>query len=181
MAVAVAKPAAVTVEIGYAFRHVTVVDVISGRLRPDMTVVVIGDRIVSVGRSQDIRVPPGVLIHDLPGKFLLPGLCDLHVQTGADVIDLPLHVANGVTTIRDMSTETRHFEMRRRVKAGTLLGPRWVLGSRIIDGIPYLCGTRISPTSSRSPVTRTPGPRSARPRPKAPSSSRSTPASRRFR
>ncbi|MFD8491945.1 amidohydrolase family protein [Amycolatopsis sp. NPDC059657] len=138
VAVAVAKPATASAEIGYAFRHVTVVDVISGRLRPDMTVVVIGDRIVAVGRSQDIRVPPGVLIHDLPGKFLLPGLCDLHVHTGADVIDLPLHVANGVTTIRDMSTEPRHFEMRRRVEAGTLLGPRWVLGSRIIDGIPSL-------------------------------------------
>jgi len=55
-----------------------------------------------------------------------------------DKIDVPLYVANGVTTVREMWGHPYLHDWRRRVDAGTLLGPRFVIGSAIIDGSPTL-------------------------------------------
>jgi imidazolonepropionase-like amidohydrolase len=121
---------------GIAFTHATVIDATGARAQPDMTVVVEDDRIVSLGRFQDVRVPPGVRKVDLRGKYLIPGLCDMHVHSGSDRIEPALYVANGVTTVREMSGDPRFADWLRRIDDGTLTGPRWYVGSRVIDGSP---------------------------------------------
>jgi imidazolonepropionase-like amidohydrolase len=97
-----------------AFVDATVVT--SGTATPHQTVVVDGDRIVSVGHD----VPAGATIIQAAGKYLVPGLADMHVhlpETQADIDRvLDLSLACGVTTIRGMQGKPSHLEARRRVR-----------------------------------------------------------------
>ena len=120
-----------------AIRGVTVVDVESGALLADRTVHVRGKRIVSVD-SGTRALPAGATVVDGAGKYLIPGLWDMHGHIlhrwswGA-----PLDVANGVTGVRDMSTSTPMAEVRRirgEVAAGRRVGPRLVVAGPLIDG-----------------------------------------------
>jgi hypothetical protein len=135
---AVASAAPLPATIGTAFTHVTVIDATGARPKPDMTVVVQGDRITQLGRSADIRIQPGLTVVDLRGKFLIPGLSDMHVHSDVEQTSPALYLANGVTTVREMAGTPQLYDWRRRIDAGTLLGPRWVIGSRIVDGSPSL-------------------------------------------
>ena len=60
------------------FTHVTVIDATGSPAQPDMTVVVTGDRITAVGKSADVRADPKAQVIDGKGKFLIPGLWDMH-------------------------------------------------------------------------------------------------------
>lgn len=118
-----------------AFTHVQAVDVVAGRVLTDMTVVIAGDRIVAMGQSESLRPPSGVQVIDATGKFLIPGLWDMHVHAwGGDEDFLSLFVANGVTGIRIMIGGPLHRGWRKSIESGTLLGPRMVIATRLIDG-----------------------------------------------
>ena len=126
-----------------AIAHVTVIDVASGTAKPDMTVTVRGDRIAAIERSSSKNLK-GVQVVDGRGKFLIPGLWDMHVHTnfgdwlpGGEEIILPLFVANGVTGVRDMGGDLHQLlEWRKQIDAGTILGPRMVISGPMIDGAP---------------------------------------------
>src|SRR6516165_11486251 len=102
-----------------AITCVTVIDATGAPARPDITVVVTGDRITAVGKSGEIRVPEGARVVDGKGKYLIPGLWDMHVHT-ADRSYLTLYVANGVTGVRDMHAlySDSILGMRRQVQQG---------------------------------------------------------------
>ena len=72
-----------------------------------MTVIVAGNRIADVGKTGKVRVPRNAQIIDASGKFLIPGLWDMHAHTRTDALTrqivFPLNIANGVTGIRDMA------------------------------------------------------------------------------
>jgi cytosine/adenosine deaminase-related metal-dependent hydrolase len=113
--------------------HVTVIDATGTPARSDASVIVIGNRIASVGDSGRIRIPKGAQVVDGTGKFLIPGLWDMHVHL--DYKDyLPLFIANGVTGVRVMWGNPEHRQWRRDIEAGRLLGPRMMIGSAIVDG-----------------------------------------------
>src|SRR5258706_9668273 len=63
-----------------AITHVTVIDVTGGRRLTDQTVVVAGNRIIAVGPGRDVRVPAGARIVPGAGRFLIPGLWDMHTH-----------------------------------------------------------------------------------------------------
>jgi imidazolonepropionase-like amidohydrolase len=116
----------------------TVISVDGDGSRSVATVLTRGDRIVSVG-DVSRKVPDDALVLDGRGKFLLPGLMDLHVhQSGNDKVDPALFLVNGVTTIREMSGSETALDWRQRTDARTLLGPRPVVGSPMVDGSPSL-------------------------------------------
>jgi imidazolonepropionase-like amidohydrolase/ketosteroid isomerase-like protein len=120
-----------------AITGVTVVDVASGRLVPRQTVVVRGNRIVAVGPSS-AAPPADAQLVDGTGKFLIPGLWDMHVHTPADAetraVYLPLEIANGITGVRVMWGGPDHLTERADVASGTLLGPRMVVATPVLDG-----------------------------------------------
>lgn len=120
---------------GTAFTHATVIDPATGRVLPDVTVLVRGDSIVDVGKH--VRLD-GATEVDLRGKFLIPGLADMHTHAQAEGIDNGLYVANGVTTVREMAGSPLARDWRTRIEAGNLLGPRYTVGSRMIDGAPTI-------------------------------------------
>jgi imidazolonepropionase-like amidohydrolase len=118
---------AVAAEPSLALVHVSVIDVAGGPLRNDMTVVVRSGHITGMGKSKDLRPPKNAQVVNATGKYLIPGLWDMHVHTifgdwipkNAEVT-LALFVANGVTGVRDMS--------------GSLVGPRMVISGPMLDG-----------------------------------------------
>src|SRR5262249_3113617 len=84
-----------------AITAVTVIDATGAPARPNMTVVVTGDRITAVGKSGEVGVPKGARVMDGKGKYLIPGLWDMHVHTTGPSF-LPLYLANGVTRVPHM-------------------------------------------------------------------------------
>ncbi|QUH03121.1 amidohydrolase family protein [Saccharopolyspora erythraea] len=117
----------------------TVIDATGADPRPGTTVVLRGDRITEVGHRAGITVPDGARVVDVTGKYVIPGLADMHVHAdGPPASVLPLYLANGVTTVRVMWGDTCHHEWRRGIESGELAGPRMWIGSRIVDGRPSL-------------------------------------------
>jgi len=136
-----------------AIINVTVVDVAGGLPQPGMTVVIEGERIVAVGKT----IPEKARVLDATGKFLIPGLWDMHVHW-SDARYLPLFVANGVTGVRVMWGDPRHFARRKQIADGTLVGPRLALAGAIVDGPkPYWPGSIAAATAAdgRDAVRRT--------------------------
>ncbi len=126
----------------FAFTHVNVVDATGSPVQPDMTVIVIGKRIADLGKFGQVQIPNGAQIVDASGKFLIPGLWDMHVHTifgdwlpKDEKITLPLFVANGVTGVRDMGSDLEPVKQwRSEIAAGKLLGPRMIIAGPMLDG-----------------------------------------------
>ena len=141
-------------QAGLAIRDVTVVDVETGRLLPSQTVVVRGNRITAMGASASVRVPPGATVVDGTGKYLVPGLWDMHAHLPEPpwlrTLGPQLLVAHGVTGVREMfsdctvcgadSTGTTSLlamqRLRDDIRAGRLVGPRLLLSSGAIESPP---------------------------------------------
>src|SRR5206468_2688762 len=93
-----------------------------------------GDRITELDPANKARVPKNARVVDATGKFLIPGLWDMHVHWGRDKEYLPLFIANGVTGIRLMAGHPFYQQWRKEIGDGTLLGPRMAIASTIVDG-----------------------------------------------
>jgi imidazolonepropionase-like amidohydrolase len=113
--------------------HVTVIDGGDAPPRRDMTVVIIGNRISEIDATSQIADPQNSQIIDATGKFLIPGLWDMHVHPD-DEQDLGLFIANGVTGIRIMWGSAANFGWRKDREAGKLLAPYMEIASPLIDG-----------------------------------------------
>ena len=127
----------------FAITNVTVIDTVSGALRPNVTVVVTGERITEVGPAVRVRVPGNAERVDGRGKFLIPGLWDMHFHW-YDAETLPLWIANGITGARVMWGFPVHHQWRDEIGAGRQMGPRLVIGSSIIDGPSPVLGRMAS-------------------------------------
>jgi len=128
--------------VSLVFTHVTIVDVASGALEKDMYVIVTGDRIEQVGTKHHVKIPKDGKIIDATGKFMIPGLWDMHVHSffddrgkaGRDVT-LPLFIANGVTGVRDMGSDLEPvLAARKEIEEHRLLGPRMIISGPMLDG-----------------------------------------------
>jgi adenine deaminase len=125
-----------------AFSHVTVVDVVGGRLLRDQVVRVAGARIVEVAPAAGARIPKGTRVVDARGKFLIPGLWDMHthllggVPPGCPEVTFPLTVAHGVTGVREVASFLDFLHAwREEVESGRIVGPRIVGTGPLIDGV----------------------------------------------
>ena len=113
------------------------IDVASGATHPDNTVLVAGNRITFVGPAANATVPAGARVIDGRGKFLIPGLWDMHVHGFVYVFSDfagPLMIANGITGARDMGyyVDTT-LNWKSRIASGREIGPRLIVGARV-DG-----------------------------------------------
>ena len=116
-----------------AFAHVTVINATGAPALPDRTVVITGNRIAAIDPASEAAVPKDARLIDASGKFLIPGLWDMHVHW-SERDYYSLFLANGVTGIRIMWGLPDHHRLRKEIEAGQFLGPRMVIASAIIDG-----------------------------------------------
>jgi hypothetical protein len=122
---------------------VTVIDATGAPAQPHRVVIVRDGKIGEVGSSWGGMGGRLAGLHvDGSGKFLIPGLWDMHVHVvfggwfprGREVT-LPLFIANGVTGVRDMGSEWEILrQWRKEIAAGTLIGPRMVISEPMLDG-----------------------------------------------
>jgi imidazolonepropionase-like amidohydrolase len=114
--------------------NVTIVDTAGGPFQTNMTIVISGGRIESLGKTSGLHHKPrnGEIVVDGRGKFLIPGLWDMHTHIAgvsakpewSKQVLLPLLVANGITGIRDMGGDLDALESwRREIENGQLTGP----------------------------------------------------------
>jgi imidazolonepropionase-like amidohydrolase len=123
---------------------VTVIDVKSGTPQPHRSVIVHGNRILAVvgpeEQERTHRIQATVI--DGKGKFLIPGLWDMHVHMvfgdwfpRGKEITVPLFIANGITGVRDMGGELDVLgQWRKDITAGRMIGPRIVMSGPMLDG-----------------------------------------------
>ncbi|MEX2181535.1 MAG: amidohydrolase family protein [Gemmatimonadaceae bacterium] len=105
-----------------------------GVLLPRHTIVVEGGRITAVGPAASVRTPRGAHVIDAGGKTVVPGLWDMHThfQLASQTGTVVRHLAIGVTTIRDMASDTDvGLSHRDRANAGTIVSPRVILAGFI--------------------------------------------------
>jgi imidazolonepropionase-like amidohydrolase len=135
--------------------HVSVVDVIAGRLKSDMTIEIRG-RVISAMRAGGVKVPLGATLIDGRGKYLIPGLWDMHVHMGfppgAAQVFLPVMVANGILDARDMhSLISIIVPLKHAVANGSQTGPRLFVAGPAVDGPnSYLPGSRVVHTADEA-------------------------------
>jgi imidazolonepropionase-like amidohydrolase len=128
-----------------AFVGVNVIPMDRERVLKNQTVVVRGGRIAEVGDAAKVKVPSGALAVEGRGKWLLPGLTDMHTHLFSDdefpdslaADELAVMIANGVTTARLMIGTPEHLVLRERVAKGELLGPALYVASPQLAGKPY--------------------------------------------
>jgi imidazolonepropionase-like amidohydrolase len=114
-----------------AFTNVTVIPMDRAGALADQTVVVRGERIAAIGPSSKVEVPGDATRIDGRGKFLMPGMSEMHahIPGGPNATEADMHrtlllfAANGITTIRGMLGEPRHLPLREAVRAGKVIGP----------------------------------------------------------
>jgi len=124
-------------------QNVTVIDATGSPAQLHRTVIVQDGKIAGIYPGKRFHFPKGTPLHiDGSGKFLIPGLWDMHVHTvfgdwfphGKDIA-LPLFIANGVTGVRDMGGELDVLQQwRKEIAAGTFVGPRMVIAGPMLDG-----------------------------------------------
>src|SRR5258706_10919837 len=122
--------------------NVTVVDVRTGTLQPEQTVILERNHIASVGPGKSAKYPRNAASVNCRGLFVIPGLWDMHVHLvfgdwfpDAQEISLPLFVAHGVTGVRDMGSELGIGQgWRNEIESGRLIGPRIRTSGPMLDG-----------------------------------------------
>jgi imidazolonepropionase-like amidohydrolase len=126
------------------FVNVNVVPMDSERILENQTVVVIDGVIASIGPSGEVTAPEDALIVDGCGKYLMPGLVDMHVHVEEEN-ELLLFVAHGVTTVRNMwgNSGIKRFmgfpdqlALRDKINDGELFGPTIYTAGPILEGKP---------------------------------------------
>jgi imidazolonepropionase-like amidohydrolase len=118
-----------------AITHVTVINGSGRTPQPEQTVVIEKGRIATVGSAAIVKLPSNAQIIDGSGKFLIPGLWDMHVHISGINADpawskqvlLPLLLANGITSVRDMGGDLEILvSWKHEIESGALLGPHIV-------------------------------------------------------
>jgi len=113
-----------------------VIDTDTGKESPDKTVVISDGKISDLANSKDVGVPANAPIVDGRGRYLIPGLWDMHVHTWKYESTYPLYIANGVTGVREMFGPPDANAFRTKLASNHLLAPRMYIASPIIDGHP---------------------------------------------
>ena len=126
---------------GIAISNVTVIDAVSGE-RPGQTVLIDGDRIVLVGPADSIYFTAAEQI-DGTGKFLIPGLWDMHVHLTFDDRFTPvmpeMFIRYGITSVRDTGgLMEKMAPVVERMRAEGAVAPRVFFSGPLLDGVPVV-------------------------------------------
>ena len=146
----------------FAITDVTVVPMTSAAVIENAVVVVRDGRIEAVGPARTVKVPGGARRISGRGKFLIPGLADMHTHLYSDDPAMPdsvgpdelgVMLANGVTVARLLIGTPEHLRLRREVEAGRVLGPQLWVASPQFAGKPNDNGVVVTtPEHARAAV-----------------------------
>lgn len=118
-----------------AIVDVNVVPMDDDTIDANQTVLIRDDTIVAIGPADLIRVPADAQRIDGTGRYLMPGLADMHVHLFSED-EFTLLLANGITTVRNMWGSAMHLDFQRRIDAGELRAPTMYTVGALVDGNP---------------------------------------------
>jgi hypothetical protein len=129
-----------------ALTHANIIDATGSPVLDNMTVVIKGNRIVTVDKSSKVSIPANASVIDASGKYLIPGLWDMHIhvfnnvsKTPPNENDFAMYITNGVTGIREMWTLTDAMPQvnlwRKQFNEGSTI-PRIGAVGTMVDGSP---------------------------------------------
>lgn len=133
-------------------QNVTVIAMTSAPPAVNQTVIIRDGRIAEIlGGLTELRLPAGARVVDGTGKFLIPGLFDMHVHTSKTRASaLALYVYAGVTTVRDQGSEhTEVLRWRREINNGVRIGPRMLIAGPYLESLRNIERMRRDPPESR--------------------------------
>lgn len=122
------------------FRSVHVIPMDTERVIEKQDVVVKDGKIIAIGNTGTLKFPSSALIIDGTGKYLMPGLAEMHAHVPPvnDIAPMKevaqLFAVNGITTIRGMLGHPRHLELRAKINSGEILGPRFITSGPSLNG-----------------------------------------------
>jgi imidazolonepropionase-like amidohydrolase len=130
---------------------VTIIDGTGASPAPDRAVAILDGRILAIGAAGSIEGGDSTVHVDGTGKFLIPGLWDMHAHfAGLEEHAFPLFLANGVTSVRDMGDSLELMvRLREDTRSGRVLGPDVLIAGPVLDapflvqavqGTPYAAG-----------------------------------------
>ena len=144
-------PAAALGQGTVVIRNVTLIPMTSAVPAPGQTVIVRDGRIAQIGSATQLAIPAGATVLDATGKYLIPGLFEMHAHTSKTRASaLGLFPVYGVTTIRDQGSE--HAEVlrwRREIKSGARVGPRMLIAGPYLESLRNIERMRRDPPESR--------------------------------
>ena len=116
-------------------RDATIIDLFRGPLAP-RTLVIQGDRIAQIAKSPPSELPTGNRVIEGAGRFLIPGLWDMHVHlSNTKASALPMLLAHGVTSVRDIGGRLSEIDVwRGEIRAGKIQGPRIFRSGPMLNG-----------------------------------------------
>jgi hypothetical protein len=133
-----------------AIVNVNIIDVENGNVSTNMTILIKGNHIINMGSTKKTKTPKLAKIVNGQGKFIIPGLWDMHAHTSSETntrrVIYPLFIANGITSARVMSADCyepcwklamniqQSRGLLKEIKNGELIGPRAILGSNYVNG-----------------------------------------------
>ena len=135
-----AQQAADNREKEIVFKNVSIIPMEKNEVLPNHDVVVKNGVITAIGKTSKVKFGSDALVIDGKGKFLVPGLAEMHahvppVDDLAPMKDvLMLFALNGVTTIRGMLGHPRHIELRSKIQSGEITGPRLITSGPSFSG-----------------------------------------------
>lgn len=123
------------------FEDVNIITMISDKVKEHQTVVAKNGKITAIGPVKKVRFSKDAIVIDGKGKFLIPGLAEMHghvppvedLQPMKDV--LALFAVNGITTVRGMLGHPKHLELRAMVQRGEILSPHFYTTGPSINGM----------------------------------------------
>ena len=117
-------------------RDVTVIDCTGSKPQPEMAVVIRSGRIAELGKAAQVKLPKDARVIDGRGKFLIPGLWDMHGHlTDAGESALSQLIENGVTGVRDLGGDLEQVRRwRREIEQSKRIGPHIVAAGPLLDG-----------------------------------------------
>lgn len=121
--------------------HVAVVPMDSDRVLEDQTVLIENGEIAAMGPADEVTVPGDVQRVDGRGRYLMPGLFDLHVHVNREEA-LLMYLANGVTTVLNLRGQPFHLEWREELSSGERFGPRMLTCG------PFIRGHQVTPETA---------------------------------
>lgn len=121
------------------FVNVNIVPMSTEVVLTGQTVIVARGKIANIGPVESVPIPEDAQIVDGTDRFLMPGLAEMHAHvTGTRPAEIDrlftLFVANGITTIRGMLGQYSHLDLRARLEAGEVFGPRFVTSGPSLNG-----------------------------------------------
>lgn len=119
-----------------ALKNVTLIDVTGANPARRATVFMANGLITAVGTPEEIQIPEGIIAIDGTGKYLIPGLVDMHMHLSYVTEQaFPVLIANGVTSVCDMGGDLEQIDRwRDEITKGAGRGPRIFRAGPVLDG-----------------------------------------------